>query len=76
MMLSKTNLKNITIAVNEKLIPFFKNIYKNVEIIDYRLISNYDNYEYHLPMGSMGLYFQTILIFTIIEILIICHTKI
>ena len=50
--------KNITIAVNEKLIPFFKNIYKNVEIIDYRLISNYDNYEYHLPMGSMGLYFQ------------------
>ena len=50
--------KNITLAVNEKLIPFFKNIYKNVEIIDYRLISNYDNYEYHLPMGSMGLYFQ------------------
>ena len=51
-------LKNITIAVNQKLIPFFKKIYNNVEIIDYRLISNYDNYEYHLPMGSMGLYFQ------------------
>ena len=50
--------KNITIAVNQKLIPFFKKIYNNVEIIDYRLISNYDNYEYHLPMGSMGLYFQ------------------
>ena len=51
-------LKNITLAVNQKLIPFFKKIYNNVEIIDYRLISNYDNYEYHLPMGSMGLYFQ------------------
>ena len=51
-------LKNITIAVNQKLIPFFKKIYNNVEIIDYRLINNYDNYEYHLPMGSMGLYFQ------------------
>ncbi len=50
--------KNITIAVNQKLIPFFKKIYNNVEIIDYRLINNYDNYEYHLPMGSMGLYFQ------------------
>ena len=47
-----------TIAVNEKLIPFFKKVYPNTKIINYKKIFEYKNYDYHLPMGSMGLYFQ------------------
>ena len=49
---------NITIAVNKKLIPFFDKIFKKENIIDYRAISNYENYDCHLPMGSLGLFFQ------------------
>ncbi len=49
---------NSTIAVNEKLIPFFEKIYANTNIINYKKIFEYNNYDYHLPMGSMGLYFQ------------------
>ena len=47
-----------TIAVNEKLIPFFKKVYPNTKIINYKKIFEYKDYDYHLPMGSMGLYFQ------------------
>ena len=47
-----------TIAVNEKLIPFFQKVYPNTKIINYKKIFEYKDYDYHLPMGSMGLYFQ------------------
>ena len=47
-----------TIAVNEKLIPFFKKVYPNTKIINYKKIFEYKDYDYHLPMVSMGLYFQ------------------
>ena len=49
---------NITIAVNKKLIPFFEKIFVKEKIIDYRAISDYENYDCHLPMGSLGLFFQ------------------
>ena len=49
---------NSTIAVNEKLIPFFEKVYPNIKIINYKNIFQYNDYDYHLPMGSMGLYFQ------------------
>ena len=49
---------NSTIAVNEKLIPFFEKVYPNTKIINYKNIIKYNDYDYHLPMGSMGLYFQ------------------
>ena len=49
---------NSTIAVNEKLIPFFEKIYPDTKIINYKKIFEYNDYDYHLPMGSMGLYFQ------------------
>ena len=52
--------EKITIAVNKKLIPFFKKIYKYMEIIDYRSLENYDKYDYHLPMGSLGQFFQNL----------------
>ncbi len=54
----KDQFDNSTIAVNEKLIPFFKKIYPNTKIINYKKIFEYSDYDYHLPMGSMGLYFQ------------------
>ena len=54
----RDKFENITIAVNKKLIPFFNKIFEKESIIDYRDISNYENYDCHLPMGSLGLFFQ------------------
>ena len=54
----RNQFNNSTIAVNEKLIPFFKEIYPDTKIINYKKIFEYTDYDYHLPMGSMGLYFQ------------------
>ena len=54
----KDQFDDSTIAVNEKLIPFFKKIYPDTKIINYKKIFDYSEYDYHLPMGSMGLYFQ------------------
>ena len=54
----RDKFENITIAVNKKLIPFFNKIFEKENIIDYRAISNYENYDYHLPMGSLGQFFQ------------------
>ena len=54
----RDKFENITIAVNKKLIPFFNKIFEKENIIDYRAISNYENYDCHLPMGSLGLFFQ------------------
>ncbi|MDC3172965.1 tetratricopeptide repeat protein [Alphaproteobacteria bacterium] len=54
----KEQFENSTIAVNEKLIPFFKKIYTNTKIINYKKVFEYNEYDYHLPLGSMGLYFQ------------------
>lgn len=54
----RDQFNNSTIAVNEKLIPFFEKVYPNIKIINYKNIFQYNDYDYHLPMGSMGLYFQ------------------
>ena len=54
----RDKFESITIAVNKKLIPFFNKIFEKENIIDYRTISNYENYDCHLPMGSLGLFFQ------------------
>jgi len=54
----RNQFDNSTIAVNEKLIPFFEKVYPNTKIINYKNIFQYNDYDYHLPMGSMGLYFQ------------------
>lgn len=50
--------ENLTIAVSEKLIPFFERIFINSKVIDYKLINHFHDYEYHLPFGSLGLFFQ------------------
>lgn len=54
----KADFQNTTLAVTDKLIPFFKNIYPSIRVIDYKKINEYYNWDYHLPMGSLGLYFQ------------------
>lgn len=54
----KINFDNIILAVTEKLIPFFQNIYPSLKIIDYKKINEFHNWDYHLPMGSLGIYFQ------------------
>ena len=60
--LIKNEFENITLAVNEKLIQFFKKIYNNFHIIDYKTISNYKNYDFQIALGSLGLYFQKLVI--------------
>jgi len=54
----KINFQNTTLAVTDKLIPFFKNIYPSIHVIDYKKINEFHNWDYHLPMGSLGYYFQ------------------
>ena len=56
--LIKNEFENITIAVNDKLIPFFKKIYNDLHVIDYKKISKYQNYDFQIALGSLGLYFQ------------------
>ncbi len=56
--LIKDDFNNITLALNKKLITFFKKIYPNLNYIDYKKINEFDNYDFHLPMGSLGLFFQ------------------
>ena len=56
--LIKDEFENMTLALNKKLIPFFGKIYPKLNYIDYKEINKFNNYDYHLPMGSLGLYFQ------------------
>ena len=54
----KDDFFNLTLAVDEKLISFFKKIYPDIEIIDIEKMYQYTNYDYHLPIGSLGKNFQ------------------
>ena len=54
----KDNFFNLTLAVDEKLISFFAKIYPDIEIIDIEKMYQYTNYDYHLPIGSLGKNFQ------------------
>jgi len=54
----KDDFFNLTLAVDEKLISFFAKIYPDIEIIDIEKMYQYTNYDYHLPIGSLGKNFQ------------------
>ena len=54
----KDEFENMTLALNKKLIPFFGKIYPKLNYIDYKEINKFNDYDYHLPMGSLGLFFQ------------------
>ena len=55
-------VENLIIAVNKKLVKFFKNIYPNCQVIDYQYLKSFDKYDCHIPMGSLGYHFQDKLI--------------
>ena len=54
----KDEFSNISLAVDKKLINFFKIIYPDIKVIDIEKIKQYNNYDYHLPIGSLGKNFQ------------------
>jgi len=56
----KNDFSNLTLAVEEKLLSFFKKIYPDIEIINIDKIDQYHNYDFHLPTGSLGKNFQKI----------------
>jgi tetratricopeptide (TPR) repeat protein len=56
----KKDFSNLTLAVEEKLISFFKIIFPDIEIINIDEIDQYNNYDFHLPTGSLGKHFQKI----------------
>ena len=60
----KNDFSNLTLAVEEKLISFFKKIYSDIEIINIDEIDQYSNYDFHLPTGSLGKHFQKIFDFS------------
>lgn len=54
----KNDFKNLSLAVDEKLMIFFQKIYPDLNVINIEKISDFSDYEYHLPIGSMGKNFQ------------------
>lgn len=52
------DFEKIILCVTEKLIPFFKEIYPQLEIKSIKEINNHLDFDYHIPMSSLGLYFQ------------------
>ena len=54
----KDQFTNLTIAVDNKLLLFFRKIFDDLQVIDIDNMNNFQKYEYHLPMGSLGFHFQ------------------
>ena len=52
------DFEKIILCVTEKLTPFFKEIYPQLEIKSIKEINNHLDFDYHIPMSSLGLYFQ------------------
>ena len=56
--LIKREFINLSIAVEKKIIIFFQKIYPDINVIDMDTIDSFKDYDYHLPIGSLGRYFQ------------------
>ena len=54
----KNEFSNLTLAVDKKLIPFFEKIFPSINLIDIEKLINFKDYKYHLPIGSLGLFFH------------------
>lgn len=52
------NFEKIILCVTEKLIPFLKGFYPGVEILSLKDLNTFKDFDYHIPMSSLGLYFQ------------------
>lgn len=55
----ESDFEKIYIAVTEKLVPFFEKIFPNIEVTSLKNLPREDDYDYHIPMSSLGLYFHT-----------------
>lgn len=56
------SFKKIIIAVDEKIIYFFKNLFPKLEIISLNHLFLFKDFDFHLPMGSLGFNFHHLLI--------------
>lgn len=54
----RNEFSNLSLAVDKKLMTFFQKIYPEIQVLDIENINDFNNYEYHLPTGSMGKNFQ------------------
>ena len=54
----KDEFSNLSLAVDNKLISFFEKIYPDIKVIDVEKMKQYNDYDYHLPIGSLGKNFQ------------------
>ena len=50
--------EKIILCVTQKLIPFFQAIYPSVEVNSIKNIHQIKDFDYHIPIASLGLYFQ------------------
>ena len=57
----ESDFEKIYIAVTEKLIPFFKKLFPNIEVTSLRNLPDENNFDYHIPMSSLGTYFHNLL---------------
>ena len=50
--------EKIILCVTEKLIPFFQAIYPSMEVNSIKNIPQIKDFDFHIPISSLGLYFQ------------------
>lgn len=50
--------KEIILCTTKKIIPFLKKLYPNINIFDLKNLPHETEYDYHIPMSSLGLYFH------------------
>jgi len=55
------DFEKIYLAVTEKLIPFFKKLFPNIEVTSLKNLPDENNFDYHIPMSSLGTYFHNLL---------------
>lgn len=52
------DFEKIYLAVTEKLIPLFKKLYPNIEVTSLKNLPAENDFDYHIPLSSMGFYFH------------------
>lgn len=52
------NFKNLTVAINKKLLPIYKRSFNNIKFIDLEAISDYESFDSQIAMGSLGFFLR------------------
>ena len=58
----ENSFKKIVIAVDKKIVFLFKNIFPKLEIISLENLFLFEDFDFHLPMGSLGFNFHDLLV--------------